>query len=147
MSVSRTLIIAAAVVLVIGAVLLSLTSWLDTTVPRESDLAKQPELAPFLIGRKGFRGIEFNIDTSHYSFAYPTSVLKSDALFEQVRASAEKEGWSLISGNAAQQTYIRKSGAHSAAGEFDKVTISYDAGKHEVTVVRERTSRQTPQKQ
>jgi hypothetical protein len=146
MSVSKTLTIAVAVVLVIGAVLLSLTSWFDTTVPREADLAKQPELAPFLIGRKGFRGIEFNIDTSHYSFAYPTSVPKSDALFEQVRAGAEKEGWSLISGNGTQQSYVRKSGAHSAPGEFDKVTISYDAGKHEVTVVRERTNRQTGKK-
>lgn len=138
MTLSRGLAIAVAAVVVVGIAAFLLTTWLDTTVPRESDLAKQPELAPFLVGREGFRGIEFNLDTNYYSFAYPTSVQKSDVLFAQVRSAAESQGWKLVSATDAQQSYIRKSTAYPAATELDKVTISYDATKREVTVVRER---------
>jgi hypothetical protein len=149
MTLSRRLAIAVAAIVLVGVTAFLLTTSLDTTVPRESDLEKQPELAPFLVGRQGFRGIEFNLDTNYYSFAYPTSVLKSGALFAQVRSAAESQGWKLVTATDQQQSYAKKSGAYPAANELDKVTISYDVTKHEVTVVRERARNpsQTPPKQ
>lgn len=148
MRLSRGLTIAVAAVLLVGVAFL-LTIWLDTTVPRESDLAKQPELTPFLVDRQGFRGIEFNLDTNRYSFAYPTSVPKSEVLFAQVRSVAESQGWKLVAATEKEQSYVRKSTAYPAASELDRVTISYDATKREVTVLRERAEApgQTPSKQ
>jgi len=145
---SRGLTISVSTVLLVGVALL-LTIWLDTTVPRESDLTKQPELAPFLVGRQGFRGIEFNLDTNRYSFAYPTSVPKSEVLFAQVRSAAESQGWKLAAATEREQSYVRKSTAYPAASDLDRVTISYNAAKREVTVLRERAEApsQTPSKQ
>jgi hypothetical protein len=138
MTLLRGLTITVAAVLVLAAMAFLFTPWFDTTVPNESDLTKQPELAPFLVGRQGFRGIEFNLDTNRYSFAYPTSIPKSEALFAQVRSSAESQGWKLVAATEQQQSYVRQSTAYPAANELDKVTVSYDSTKQEVTVLRER---------
>jgi len=113
----------------------------ENVKPVETDLAKYSEMSPFLAGRTGFRGIRFNLDTNYYSFAFPTELGTADVYFGAVDSAATKAGWSLVGSAPSSRVYTRKKPVAVGPVQSDKVTLSYDAEKKEVTVVREDVSK------
>ena len=109
----------------------------ENVKPTESDLAKYPELSPFLAGRTGFRGINFNLDSNYYSFAFPTHFDKEEVYFGAVDLPATKEGWRLVNSEPRTRVYTREVKAPTAPVQLEKVTLFYDLGKQEVTLIRE----------
>lgn len=108
----------------------------ENVKPMERDLAKYPEISPFLAGRTGFRGIRFNLDTNYYSFAFPSSFGTAAIYFGVVDLAATKEGWILASSEPRSRVYTRKKSDPVESAQ-EKVTLTYDTEKKEVTVIRE----------
>lgn len=101
----------------------------ETSVPRESDLERYPEFAPFLAGRTGFKGIEHQIDVGVYEFSFPTSLKPSTAYFAAVHDAVIPKGWELVTSETMRRTYRKKSDAYAAANFNERVTLEFDPNK------------------
>ena len=132
----RSILIFSLVVVVLVA-LGSFFYSLENVKPVEAELAKYPEMSPFLVGRTGFRGIRFNLDSNYYSFAFPINFDTAEIYFGAVDASATKEGWRLVGSEPQGRVYTRKKDIPVGATQFEKVTLRYDSEKKEVTIIRE----------
>lgn len=109
----------------------------ENVEPTENDLAKYPALSPFLVGRTGFRGIRFNIDNNYYSFAFTTSFDEAETYFAEVDLAATREQWRLVMTEPYARAYMRKAEVPVGALQWEKVTLTYDLEKQEVTLIRE----------
>jgi hypothetical protein len=107
----------------------------EDATPRESDLAKYPEIAVFLAGRTGFRGIRFNLDTNYYSFAFPTTLSSDETYFNAIHAPALSKGWQLTATEPRRRVYRRTDTRSIGWTHGEEITLIYDAAKPEVTVV------------
>ena len=117
--------------------LMTVCKFTENVVPEESDLAKYPEFNPFLIGRRGFRGINYNFDSGIYSFAFPVSFETAEGYFSAVDRQAKQENWEIVSTENDRRVYRRKSNSYPAANHFDKVTLAYEAKIPEVVFIVE----------
>lgn len=117
--------------------LMTMCHFTENIVPEESELAKHPELNPFLIGRNGFRGINYNFDTGIYSFAFSVTFETTEDYFSAVDRQAKQENWEIVLTEDHKRVYRRKSNSYPAAKHFDKVTLAYDAKTPEVIFVVE----------
>lgn len=109
----------------------------EVVVPVEADLAKYPELSPFQVGRSGFRGIKFDMDTNDYSFAFPVSFGDAKSFFGAVDAAAAFAGWNLTEAGSAQRVYLRRKERPIGPLVGDQVTLRYDPQEREVTLLRQ----------
>jgi hypothetical protein len=109
----------------------------ENVEPTEDELAKYPALSPFLVGRTGFRGIRFNLDNNYYSFAFTTSFSKTESYFAEVDSAASREQWRLVTTEPYTRVYVRKAEVPIGALQWEKVTLTYDSERQEVTLVRE----------
>ena len=130
------LVLVVAVLFVVGSLFYSS----ENVKPVEAELSKYPEMSPFLAGRKGFRGIRFNLDTNYYSFAFPTHFDTAETYFGTVDAAATRAGWRLVGREPRSRVYTRKKNAPVGALQFEKVTLLYDSEKQAVTFTREDAS-------
>jgi hypothetical protein len=89
--------------------LMTVCKFTENIVPEESELAKYPKFNPFLIGRNGFRGINHNLDTNYYSFAYPVTFETAGDYFSAVDRQARQENWEIVLTENDKRVYRRKS--------------------------------------
>ena len=128
----KTLIIILVFTVVAVAGLITACHFIENIVPEESELSKSPEFNPFLVGRNGYRGINYNFDTGIYSFAFPVTFRTAEDYFSAVDKQARQENWEIILTETDKRTYRRKSNSYPAARHFDKVTLVYDSKIPEV---------------
>ena len=117
--------------------LMTVLHFTENIVPKESELAKYPEFNSFLVGRNGYRGINHNLDTGYYSFAFPVTFETAEDYFLAVDKQARQENWEIILTENEKRVYRRKSNSYPAANHFDKVTLTYDAKIPEVVFIIE----------
>lgn len=125
------------VLVALAAAFIAFTYQREVSVPAEADLAKYPELLPFQAGRSGFRGIEFDIDTNDYSFAYPVSFDDAESFFAEVDTAATAAGWTLIEAKPTQRIYLRKKERPIALLVGEKVTVHFNPQEREVVLLRQ----------
>jgi hypothetical protein len=133
----KKVFIVAMIVVAVIAASIAISYKREVVVPVEADLAKYPELFPFQVGRSGFRGIKFDIDTNDYSFAFPVSFGDAKSYFSAVDAAATSAGWNLTDAGSTQRVYLRRKERSIGPLVGEQVTLHYDSQEHEVILLRQ----------
>lgn len=97
-------------------------------------------MAPFIPGRLGFRGIQQNLFTGYYSFAFSTTYKDVEDFFKQVENDAFAEGWEPVESKDPNKRTFRRptDGPFSVMRE---VTLAYSSKDNEVTFTEETKDR------
>lgn len=133
----KKIIIGAMIFVAVVAACITLAYKREVVVPVEVDLAKYPELSPFQVGRSGFRGIKFDMDTNDYSFAFPVSFGNAKSFFAAVDAAATSAGWNLTHSSSTQRVYLRRKERPIGPLLGEQVRLRYDPQEREVTLLRQ----------
>lgn len=108
----------------------------EVTIPEEASLSNYPELLPFQVGRSGFRGIKFDVDTNEYSFAFPVKFKDAESFFVSVEDLAKEEGWSSVQLSLVERMYLRRKAVPIGPLDSEEVLLKFDPQKREVVLVR-----------
>jgi hypothetical protein len=134
---TKKALIAGAVLLLLIVTGLAVMYRSEDRVPAESELSRYPQFAPFLIGKTSFRGIQFNVDTNFYSFAFTTAANSAESFFDEVSKALNGSEWKNTESGDLRRVYVRAATPAAGANAVERVTLSFNPANREVTFVRE----------